>query len=237
MCCGVTFDERIHTWRDWGLNLVSIYIPMPDPKNQIRDIPGGDGNIDLTEINGRPAYNDREGVELAFDLMDEDYKVWFMKYSEFAKEIHGKKVKMVLDDELDHYYMVRLNLDGQKTNSVYGEITLSGTAEPFKYDHVASNEPWKWDSFNFRTGVIRNLRDLVISNTNHTVKILGAGIDNPPVFIVSEANNLKLTHEGRTYVLKVGRNRFPAVRVGEEDVTLTFSGTGKLSIEYRGRYL
>ncbi|MCI8797921.1 MAG: hypothetical protein HFG89_13955 [Dorea sp.] len=237
MCCGVTFDERIHTWRDWGLNLVSIYIPMPDPKNQIRDIPGGDGNIDLTEINGRPAYNDREGVELAFDLIDEDYKVWFMKYSEFAKEIHGKKVKMVLDDELDHYYMVRLNLDGQKTNPVYGEITLSGTAEPFKYDHVASNEPWKWDSFNFRTGVIRNLRDLVISNTNHTVKILGAGIDNPPVFIVSEANNLKLTHEGRTYVLKVGRNRFPAVRVGEEDVTLTFSGMGKLSIEYRGRYL
>lgn len=236
MCCGVTFDERIHTWRDWGLNLVSIYIPMPDPKNQIRDIPGGDGNIDLTEINGRPAYNDREGVELAFDLIDEDYKVWFMKYSEFAKEIHGKKVKMVLDDELDHYYMVRLNLDGQKTNPVYGEITLSGTAEPFKYDHVA-NEPWKWDSFNFRTGVIRNLRDLVISNTNHTVKILGAGIDNPPVFIVSEANNLKLTHEGRTYVLKVGRNRFPAVRVGEEDVTLTFSGMGKLSIEYRGRYL
>ena len=237
MCCGVTFDERIHTWRDWGLNLVSIYIPMPDPKNQIRDIPGGDGNIDLTEINGRPAYNDREGVELAFDLIDEDYKVWFMKYSEFAKEIHGKKVKMVLDDELDHYYMVRLNLDGQKTNPVYGEITLSGTAEPFKYDHVASNEPWKWDSFNFRTGVIRNLRDLVISNTNHTVKILGAGIDNPPVFIVSEANNLKLTHEGRTYVLKVGRNRFPAVRVGEEDVTLTFSGMRKLSIEYRGRYL
>lgn len=237
MCCGVTFDERIHTWRDWGLNLVSIYIPMPDPKNQIRDIPGGDGNIDLTEINGRPAYNDREGVELGFDLIDEDYKVWFMKYSEFAKEIHGKKVKMVLDDELDHYYMVRLNLDGQKTNPVYGEITLSGTAEPFKYDHVASNEPWKWDSFNFRTGVIRNLRDLVISNTNHTVKILGAGIDNPPVFIVSEANNLKLTHEGRTYVLKVGRNRFPAVRVGEEDVTLTFSGMGKLSIEYRGRYL
>ena len=152
MNCGVTFDDRIHTWRDWGLNLVSIYIPMPEPKTQIRDIPGGDGNIDLTEVNGRPAYKDRSGLELVFDLMDEDYKVWFLKYSEFAKEIHGKKVKMVLDDEPEHYYMVRLNLDGQKTNPVYGEITLSGTAEPFKYDHVASNEPWKWGPFNFCTG-------------------------------------------------------------------------------------
>lgn len=237
MNCGVTFADRIHTWRDWGLNLVSIYIPMPEPKTQIRDIPGGDGNIDLTEVNGRPAYKDRSGLELVFDLMDEDYKVWFLKYSEFAKEIHGKKVKMVLDDEPEHYYMVRLNLDGQKTNPVYGEITLSGTAEPFKYDHVASNEPWKWGPFNFCTGIIRNLSDRVISGTNRTITILGAGIDNPPVFIVTEADNLKLTHEGRTYVLKVGRNRFPAVRVGEEDVTLTFSGTGKMSVEYRGRYL
>lgn len=237
MNCGVTFDDRIHTWRDWGLNLVSIYIPMPEPKTQIRDIPGGDGNIDLTEVNGRPAYKDRSGLELVFDLMDEDYKVWFLKYSEFAKEIHGKKVKMVLDDEPEYYYMVRLNLDGQKTNPVYGEITLSGTAEPFKYDHVASNEPWKWGPFNFCTGVIRNLSDRVISGTNRTITILGAGIDNPPVFIVTEADNLKLTHEGRTYVLKVGRNRFPAVRVGEKDVTLTFSGTGKMSVEYRGRYL
>lgn len=237
MNCGVTFDERIHTWRDWGLNLVSIYIPMPEPKTQIRDIPGGDGSIDLTEINGRPAYNDRSGLELVFDLMDEDYKVWFMKYSEFAKEIHGKKVKMILDDEPDYYYMVRLNLDGQKTNPVFGEITLSGTAEPFKYDHAASNEPWKWSPFNFRAGVIRNLRNQIISSENHTIKILGAGIDTPPIFIVSEADNLKLTHEGRTYTLKVGRNRFPAVRVGKEDVTLTFSGVGKISVEYRGRYL
>ncbi|MCI9025439.1 MAG: mtfA protein [Dorea sp.] len=237
MDCGVTFNDRIHTWRDWGLNLVSIYIPMPKPKSQLIDIPGGDGSIDLTEINGRPVYDNRDGMELVFDLMDEDYKVWFLKYSEFAKEIHGKKVKMVLDDEPEHYYMVRLNLDGQKTNPVYGEITLSGTAEPFKYDHVSSNEPWKWGPFNFCTGVIRNLSDQVISTAKNTITILGAGIDNPPVFIVTEADNLKLTHEGRTYVLKVGRNRFPAVRVGEEDVTLTFSGTGKLSVEYRGRYL
>lgn len=127
-----------------------------------------------------------------------------------------KKVKMVLDDEPEHYYMVRLNLDGQKTNPVYGEIMLSGTADPFKYDHVASNEPWKWDPFNFCTGVIRNLGDQIITSTNRTITILGAGIDNPPVFIVSEADNLKLTHEGRTYTLKIGRNRFPAVRVGRK---------------------
>lgn len=234
---GITFADKIHTARDWGLRLISIYIPMPDPKTQLIDIPGGDGSIDLTEINGRPAYNDREGLELVFDLMDESYSEWFIKYSEFAREIHGRKVKMVLDDEPDHYYMVRLNIDSQKTNPVFSEVVLSGTAEPFKYDLLSSAEPWLWDPFNFHTGVIRTIGEQVITSTNNKITILGAGIDNPPVFIVTQADNLGLTHKGRTYVLKVGRNRFPAVRVGEKDVTLTFSGTGRLTVEYRGRYL
>ena len=55
MYTGVTFNGKIHTWRDWGLIPVRIYIPMPEPKVQEIDIPGGDGSIDLTEINGRPA--------------------------------------------------------------------------------------------------------------------------------------------------------------------------------------
>lgn len=97
MGTGVTLDDRIHTSRDWGLKLISIYLPMPQPKTQLIDIPGGDGNIDLTEINmGRPAYKDRDGLELVFDLMDGDYATWFMKYSQFAAEVHGKKIKMVL---------------------------------------------------------------------------------------------------------------------------------------------
>lgn len=235
---GVTFDDKIHTGKDWGLKLISVYIPMPQPKTQLVDIPGGDGSIDLTEVNtGRPAYKDRSGLELTFDLMDGSYKVWFTKYSQFAESVHGRKVKMILDDEPDHYYMVRLEIDGEKTNSVYGQITLKGTAEPFKYDLQSSGEPWLWDSFNFQTGVIRTLKDIIINSTNRTVKILGAGIDTPPVFVVTQADNLKLTHGGRTYTLKVGRNRFPAVRVGKQDVTLAFSGTGKMTVEYRGRYL
>lgn len=237
MSTGVTFDDRIHTERDWGLKLLSVYISMPNPKTQILDIPGGDGSIDLTEINGRPAYNDRDGVELVFDLMDGGYESWFLKYSQFAAEVHGKKVKMVLDDDPDHYYMVRLKLDGKKSNPVYGQITFSGTAEPFKYDLVATNEPWLWDTFNFETGVIREIEEVEITAENNKVTIIGAGIDTPPVFMVSQADNLKLTYGGRTYTLKVGRNRFPAVRVGKEDVTLTFSGTGKFEVEYRGRYL
>lgn len=233
---GVTFADQWHTERDWNLHPVRIYISMPEAKEQVIDIPGGDGAIDLSEINGRPMYGMRT-VELEYHLRNVDNEKWSLIYSEIGAAITGKKVKMVLDDDPDHYYMARLKVDGEKTDYVNAELTFSGTAEPFKYDLTATNEPWLWDTFNFETGVIREIEEVEITAENNKVTIIGAGIDTPPVFVVSQADNLKLTYGGRTYTLKVGRNRFPAVRVGKEDVTLTFSGTGKFEVEYRGRYL
>lgn len=233
---GVTFADQWHTERDWNLHPVRIYISMPEAKEQVIDIPGGDGAIDLSEINGRPMYGMRT-VELEYHLRNVDNEKWNSIYSEIGAAITGKKVKMVLDDDPDHYYMARLKVDGEKTDYVNAELTFSGTAEPFKYDLTATNEPWLWDTFNFETGVIREIEEVEITAENNKVTIIGAGIDTPPVFVVSQADNLKLTYGGRTYTLQVGRNRFPAVRVGKEDVTLTFSGTGKFEVEYRGRYL
>lgn len=233
---GVTFADQWHTERDWNLHPVRIYISMPEAKEQVIDIPGGDGTIDLSEINGRPMYGMRT-VELEYHLRNVDNEKWSLIYSEIGAVITGKKVKMVLDDDPDHYYMARLKVDGEKTDYVNAELTFTGTAEPFKYDLTATNEPWLWDTFNFETGVIREIEEVEITAENNKVTIIGAGIDTPPVFVVSQADNLKLTYGGRTYTLKVGRNRFPAVRVGKEDVTLTFSGTGKFEVEYRGRYL
>lgn len=233
---GVTFADQWHTERDWNLHPVRIYISMPEAKEQVIDIPGGDGTIDLSEINGRPMYGMRT-VELEYHLRNVDNEKWNSIYSEIGAAITGKKVKMVLDDDPDHYYMARLKVDGEKTDYVNAELTFFGTAEPFKYDLTATNEPWLWDTFNFETGVIREIEEVEITAENNKVTIIGAGIDTPPVFVVSQADNLKLTYGGRTYTLKVGRNRFPAVRVGKEDVTLTFSGTGKFEVEYRGRYL
>lgn len=233
---GVTFADQWHTERDWNLHPVRIYISMPEAKEQVIDIPGGDGAIDLSEINGRPMYGMRT-VELEYHLRNVDNEKWNSIYSEIGAAITGKKVKMVLDDDPDHYYMARLKVDGEKTDYVNAELTFSGTAEPFKYDLTATNEPWLWDTFNFETGVIREIEEVEITAENNKVTIIGAGIDTPPVFVVSQADNLKLTYGGRTYTLKVGRNRFPAVQVGKEDVTLTFSGTGKFEVEYRGRYL
>lgn len=237
MYYGATLDDKYHTWHDWGLKMLSFYIPMPEPKEDKVDIPGGDGVLDFTEANGRPFYSERTDVELTFDISDIDMYEWFKLYSKIAMAIHGRKVKMIMDEEPEFYYLVRFKLEGKMEYYKTGEFTLKGTAEPFKMDLVASNEDWLWDSFNFETGVIQELMDLSITKESNTVTIFGGGIDTAPIFHVEESADLAFVYEGRMYNLSVGRNRFLGVRVGTEDVTLVFSGTGKLSIEYRGRYL
>lgn len=236
MSAGITFDTW-HTSRDWGLKLVSYHIPMPEPKEKTVDVVGAHGVLDLTDTDGAVYYNRREGIEIIFDLEDGSAQVWIAKYSEIAAAIHGQKMKMILDDQPDYYYMVRLNLDSTKSEPVLSQFVLTGSAEPFKYDVTTSAEDWLWDPFNFHTGVIRVLKDIKITATNKSVKVAGGGISTAPIFQVKTSNSLKVTFGGKSYPLAVGRNRLPEIRVGKTDVTLNFTGTGELTIDYRGRYL
>lgn len=233
---GIFFDI-LHTSRDWGLKLVSYHIPMPSVKEKVQDLPGAQGVLDLTEANGTVYYNRRENIEIVLELMDDSYQVWLARYSEIAAAIHGQKMKMILDDQPDYYYMVRLNLDSTKSDPVLSQFVLTGTADPFKYDVSTSAEDWLWDPFNFRTGVIRVLKDIRITTTNKSVKVAGGGISTAPIFQVKTSNSLKVIFGGKSYPLAVGRNRLPEIRVGKTDVTLNFTGTGELTIDYRGRYL
>lgn len=233
---GILFDA-LHTSRDWELKLVSYHIPMPSVKEKIQNIPGAHGVLDLTEADGTVYYNRRENIEIVLELMDDSYQVWLAKYSEIAAVVHGQKMKMILDDQPDCYYLARMNLDSTKSDPVLSQFVLTGSADPFKYDVSTSAEDWLWDPFNFRSGVIRVLKDIKITASNKSVKVAGGGVGTAPIFQVKTASNLKVIFGGKSYPLTVGRNRLPEIRVGKTDVTLNFTGTGELTIDYRGRYL
>lgn len=233
---GVTIDGK-HT-SELGLKMTAMYIPMPEPKTYLIDIPYASGSIDLSEVTGNVNYENRKGMEFSFVLYDETYDKGAMAISSIAAWTHGKKVKVILDNDFNFYYICRLEVDSKKSNRVNSKIVLSGTAEPFKYDMMASDEEWLWDPFNFENGIIRELSDILISDQNREVLIAGGGAPAVPEFIVIQSAGLRVNYNGRTFdMLLPGTYRFPQIRVGEESVLLKFSGTGKLSIRYRGRFL
>lgn len=237
MECGITFDGKYHSYNDWGLKLVSVSIPAPSVKENYIDIPGTDGSIDLTDVFGRVLYSDREGIEIVFDLLDGGYSKWFAMCEKISCILHGRKMKMVLDYESNRFYSVRLNVDYSKSNAVMSQITLSGKAEPFKYDVLSTAEPWLWDTFSFINGVIQQLDNLTV-NDSLDVILIGKGMGSIPIFFVSKADNLQVNYSGNTYDLSVGKNRMPEIRVGEgEKALLNFNGVGNLAVDYRGEYL
>ena len=236
MSFGLMIDGK-HT-SELGLKMTSMHIPMPKPKTYLINVPYASGSIDLSEVTGNVNYENRKGIEFSFVLYYGAYDKWAMALSNIAAWIHGKKVKVILDNDFNFYYICRLEVDSKKSNCVNSKIVLSGTGEPFKYDMIASDEEWLWDPFSFETGIIRELSDILITDTDREVVIPGGGAPAVPEFIVMQSAELKVIYNGRVFeMLFPGTYRFPQIKVGEESVILEFSGTGKLSIRYRGRFL
>lgn len=232
----ITNDGEFHT-SDLGLRMTGLKIPQPSAKTNYVNVPGTSGSIDLSEVYGGVTYDNRDGLTFTFVLRN-DFEDWARAIQDLAAKIHGKKCKVIVDNDPNYYYMCRLKIDYEKSKKSVGTITISGTAEPYKYDIFASDENWEWDPFDFEIGVVREMIDVQITSTANTLTIPGATNYRTPVFIVTKSNGLKFTYNNRTYDLsKTGTYRFPAVKVGDDDLTLTFSGTGTLTVKFRGAYL
>lgn len=234
---GITFDDKYHTYKDWGLKLLSFYMPLPTVKENCIDIPGMDGTLDLTDAFGQPLYSDRDGIEIVFDLLDGGYSKWFTVCEKISSVLHGRKVKMTIDDESGRFYNVRLSVDYKKSDPVMSQITLSGKAEPYKYDTQSTSEQWLWDTFNFENGVIQQFGSVAVNGIKR-VTIIGKGAGSVPTFNVSNSENLKLTYNGDSYDMINGKNRFPDICIAEGNLSeLFFNGVGVVSIDYRGRFI
>lgn len=226
-----------HTYDDYDLVMTSLYIPEPEPKVQRIDLPFASGTVDLTDATGETPYNDREGLQFEFGLVDGNAENWATAIQNISMFVHGKAIKVIPDHDKSYYYLARLSVDTQKSNKTISSIVLKGTADPFKYDVIASNEPWKWSPFRFPDGIIQNTNDIRVDGDT-TFHINAGGVLTSPAFIVSKTEGLGIRYGNKILSMpKTGRYQFPQIKVGTNSETITFTGNGIVSIEYRGRYL
>ena len=126
----------INTWDDWHLVPTSRPVfQQGEPKTTYIDIPGADGHIDLTEVlTGYPTYQNREG-SVEFIVMNGYRQVWAAGFSNFANWLHGKKIRVVLDDDPDYFYEGRFKLTNWNSNNdgTWSNVTLDYNLKPYKY--------------------------------------------------------------------------------------------------------
>lgn len=228
---GITFDDEIHTYTDFGMKMTSLSIGLPDVKKKVIDLKGADGIMDLTEIFGRPLYGNRQ-IVATFDLEEKDYTNWASNISRIGNYLHGQKRKIVLDNDKNFYYEGRITEEHTKENKPYSLVTLTMDCYPFKREVQDSTKYcWNWDRFSFVDGIIREYGNIRIEG-DYTLVIVGREQVVIPT-IYSDAD-MTVTFLGKVYSLKPGRNYIYNIVIREGRNELLFHGSGTVSVEYRG---
>src|SRR5699024_8115291 len=101
-----------HTYYHYGLYVTNTApIAPPEVRTQYIEVPGRNGNLDLTDVlTGRPVYGDRKiTLEMGGKKPAGEWPGFF---SRFLADVHGKKVEIVFDNDPGCYYVGRAIVSG-----------------------------------------------------------------------------------------------------------------------------
>ena len=221
--------HRLNTWETWGLIPNSRPAIAPPPvKTHYIDIPGG-GRLDYTEVlTGAPAYGPRTG-SWEFTVTDRRGD-WVDTYSDVLAKVHGKRTRIILDDDPGFFYDGRVMVNDWKSQEYYSSIVLDYDVEPYKYAVAGSSgeHDWLWDdlfsniiyygTFDVSGSVARNL----INPSDQRVT---------PKFTCSAPITASFVGGG-SYSLPAGTTASPGFSLAPGDNQMTFSGTGRVYVDY-----
>lgn len=226
---GVKFGEK-HTYQEWNLILTHTDIDFPSIKKETIDIPGADSELDFTEsLAGDVKYKNRK---ISFDFVTTSkYKTWKNLMSEIANYLHGRRFKIILDEDPNFYYYGRAEINQFKSDKSIGKITIECDVEPYKYDLTSSNEDWLWDPFNFENGIINETKDIKVVGSR---EVIIYGRRKKVIPKISCDNQMQVVFNSETYNLSSGIQKVLNMEICEGKNILKFIGNGTVNVEYRG---
>lgn len=229
--------KTYHTLNDWGCALGNNnYIGDPEMETTYITVPGRNGLIDASEVvSGRRIYKKRK---LSFELSAVRSRLsWDGVISALRNNVNGRICRLTLDNDSNYFWRGRVYINDFDRFRELGTFKLDvPVADPYKYDAQSSAEPWLWDPFNFETGVITQQDAQVIVGSGSVI-VQHGHMPICPTLVVSDliSQTFEVTYDGATFPLYSGSNIIPSILVGgEEDVTLTFTGSATVQVVYRG---
>lgn len=128
-----TKGEQKHTYEDWGLIPASRpVVDLPEVKTSYVECDAMDGSgIDVSEaLTGYPLYRHRKFSQEFYRQAKDN---WPGGFDRIFNWLHGRKIKMILDDDPSHYYTGRVQITSPKSDSYWSTITITAELDPFKY--------------------------------------------------------------------------------------------------------
>lgn len=127
---GITFGNY-HSFRDFNLIFTKKDMGAPPVKEKKLDIDGADSDIDYTDYFGEPKYgNATHKFDFTTLLPQTDF---LSQFSLVKNALHGKKLRIILDDDPSYYYVGRIFCQNFTSANGVGNINLECDCEPYKY--------------------------------------------------------------------------------------------------------
>lgn len=142
-------NTRINTWDNWRLIPSSLpVIVQPTPVFKYVDIPGRDGSLDTTDyLIGRPTYSDRKGsiefivantvgnTQFYGSAKDRAKSIgnWENRRTQIAAFLDGRKLKVFLEDDPQHYYYGRVFFKEWRSDAQFSKVVIEYQFDPYKY--------------------------------------------------------------------------------------------------------
>lgn len=195
------------SWEDWHLVPTSRpVINPPEVKTSYVEIPGANGKLDLTEsLNDYITYGNRTG-SMEFIVIT-GYMSWEQTYAMIVNRIHGKKVRLYLDDDKGWFYTGRISVNEWKSDKSYSTITFDYDLYPYKHEVLSSDNLWPW-SGSFEANDIEN--NIVNRSVSNTENLIIYGGYEPQVMTITVDS---VAHGGSMLTLKNGMGYKKSIQI------------------------
>lgn len=205
--------DGVNLTTEYGLEWYDVLNDSPAPVTSYCEIPGRNGSIDLTEtVSGSVTYSDRN-LRLFFIKDDRSPASWASTCSELYARFHGRRLKIILGNDPEFFYIGRLSCQGAKSTYVSSSYEISAKCEPFKYKKALS------------------IKVCAASSAGAQHSFLNLFAPCKPYFETS--SEISVQQGGRVYGIPAGGVTIPEIAFGPGNNTLKFIGSGSITVKWQ----
>lgn len=183
----------------------------PQVRTNYKIIPGRNGVLDLTEIDGNLYYEDVEFAIEAQKLLRTSEDI-IIATSELMNLFNGQRVRVILNNS-SYYYDARISVGTFVRTGINMTVSLNIQAFPY------------------RLQITPTTVTATLSPTEQTITLLNGTMQLVPS--ITTTGTATIVYENNTYTISSGTNiQIPNMILHEGSNTMTATGTGNITFTY-----
>lgn len=197
--------------------LTAWEFPEPAMEENLVQVPGrAKGPLDLSTAltDGEPTFGSRP-LRITLESSEGGRLARGARIADMVNQLHGRRVDIVLPDRPLHYATGRLTVRQLYNDMAHASVEVEGVCEPWLY---AKDQ---------------TVVQLQATTAAQTARLRNAGALSVVPLVEVATASVSLVYGGYSWSLSAGGYKLPDLRLTPGDHTITYSGSGALTITYR----